>query len=131
MLNNIATCQDNYGVGGDNEWGNNMVSQKAVMGPSGRVGYPGSVDAPPIEAALKKCQSLADAAIVFGTNATFDIWGSEGGECFEPYWVAMHAGWKCERITSDVVREAFGGTLYPKASIEVQTLDGLSQELEG
>src|SRR5262245_60459580 len=130
MLSNIAACMEHYGAGDGSEWGNNIVSRKAIPGPSGRVAYPGDVDYPPAQAALVKCQALAEAAYALGKYASFDVWGSEGAEGFEPYFVAMHESWKCERITADVVRAAFGGTLYPKAHIEVQTLDALSEALE-
>ena len=80
MLSNIATCMENYGAGDGSEWGNNIVSRKAVQGPSGRVAYPGNVDYPPAESALVKCQALAEAAYALGKSASFDIWGSEGAE---------------------------------------------------
>ena len=130
MLKNIATCMDKYGVGNGSEWGHNIVSTKAVQGPSGRVGYPGHVDRLPLDAALVKCQALAEAAYLQGKNASFDVWGSEGAEGFEPYYVAAHETWRCERITAQAIRAAFGGTLYPKASITLETLDALSRGLD-
>ena len=44
MLRNIATCMENYGEEDGSEWGNNIVSRKAMQGPSGRVAYAGNVD---------------------------------------------------------------------------------------
>lgn len=124
MLENIKTCMEDYGCGDDTEWGNNIISNQAVQGPSGLIGYEGQVDTIPDEQIVQKCKPIAAHAIQLASELS-NIWGSEGGEKFEPFYIANHDGWNCESINIEQARKIFGNTLYPKAKIKIESIDNL------
>jgi hypothetical protein len=109
---NITQCTDAYDVleEGD-EWSNNILSQRTLRGPSGKLGLPGEVDAVPDATELALCERLAAAAAAVAPDL-------EVGMGF----VARHDGWRCDALTVGALRPIFGGALFPGAELAVQRL---------
>lgn len=122
MIENLKLCIEKFEEDSD-EWELNIISHKAVQGPSGALGYPGTVDAIPNEEALQKCQTIADEACQIATNLT--VVDSEGSEEFQPYYVANHDGWSCTGITKEMVFQLFGETLYAEAEVTIEPINSI------
>jgi hypothetical protein len=120
---NIAECTDAYDVlkKGD-EWSNNILSQKTVRGPSGKLGLEGEIDAIPDAAELALCQRLAAAAAAVAPDLEVGM-GSASDDKFEAFFVARHDGWRCDALTAAGLRPIFGGALFPGAKIDVWRLE--------
>jgi hypothetical protein len=119
---NIAECIDAYDVleEGD-DWSNNILSQKTVRGPSGRLGLPGEVEAAPDGTELALCTRLAAAAAAVAPDLEVGM-GSASDARFEAFFVARHEGWRCDALTAAALRSIFGGALFPQATIAVSLL---------
>jgi len=120
---NIAECTDAYDVleEGD-DWSNNILSQRTVRGPSGKLGLEGEVDAVPDAAELALCQRLAAAAAAGAPELEVGM-GSASDDKFEAFFVARHDGWRCDALTAAALRPIFGGALFPDAKIDVWRLE--------
>ena len=120
----IAECIETYDVGSpQDEWPNNLISTKAVVYASGRIARAGqsvrhAVD--PAELAL--CRRLAAAAAGVMADAPVGM-GSEDENFFRPFYVAANKGdAPTARITEQLIRDLFGGTIFPPATITVEPL---------
>jgi hypothetical protein len=120
---NIEACVDAYDVlkKGD-DWSNNMLSQKTVRGPSGKLGLRGEVDGVPDAKELALCTRLAAAAAKVAPDLEVGM-GSAGGETFEAFFVAKHDGWRCDALKPAALRTVFGGALFADATITVSPLE--------
>lgn len=123
----VRDCTETYGQGGDdpdNEWPWNVISKKAVAYSCGQICRRDDIirhEHDPAE--LARCQKLANE--VAGIMGQSDVgMGSESGDPFRPYFVAACVGVKPPRtISEDVIRNAFGGTIYPPTRIIIEPLD--------
>jgi hypothetical protein len=120
---NIGECVDAYDVltKGD-DWSNNILSQKTVRGPSGKLGLPGEVDAVPDANELKLCTRLAAAAARVAPDLEIGM-GSASDDKFEGFFVAQHDGWRCDALTAKALRPIFGGALFSDATLRVSRLE--------
>ena len=123
LQGNIAECTDAYDVlkEGD-DWSNNILSQRTVRGPSGKLGLPGEVDAVPDATELVLCTRLAAAAAAVAPDLEVGM-GSASDDKFEGFFVAKHDRWRCDTLTSAALRPMFGGALFPDAKIGVWRLE--------
>jgi hypothetical protein len=123
----IAECTETYGMQDrdpTNEWVWNMISTKAVVYSCGAISREGADPAhnhAPAEVEL--CQRLAqDAAAV--TAGEFIEMGDEGEHEFQSFYVVANVGLSVPtQITEDLVRKAFGGTIYPDADVLVEPIE--------
>jgi hypothetical protein len=120
---NIAECTDAYDVfeKGD-EWSNNILSQRTVRGPSGKLGLPGEVDGVADASELALCTRLAAAAAAVAPDMEVGM-GSASSDTFEAFFVAKHDGWRCDALTVAALRPIFGGALFPEAKLSVYRLE--------
>jgi len=118
----IAACTDPSGMAKEgDDWANNILSQKTVRGPSGKLGLAGEVEAAPDPKELKLCVRLAASAGRIMGDLEIGM-GSSGGEQFDRFFVAKHVGFQCRSLEPWAIRPAFGGALYPGAKIKVLPL---------
>lgn len=122
MKSNLKDCANNWGVVAEgNEWSNNILSPRAVQGPTGQIGYPGTVDHPAPEPAASRARALANT--VGGLSANMPVgMGSEGSEGFQPHWVVATEDWSAGTLSIEAVKSAFGGALFPASVITLEPL---------
>lgn len=120
----IRECTESYDVGSlDAEWPNNVISNRAVVYRSGKIARRGdrvvhAVD--PDE--LKRCQRIAVDAEVLMERTPVGM-GSESGDGFQAFYIAANVGDPIpEVIDSTLIRDKFGGTLFPLVSVTVEPL---------
>lgn len=120
----IAECLKTYGMAEyDNEWSWNVLSTKTVVLKCGTIQRGNALvshEHDPAE--LNLCERLAKEASeqVKGIDVGM---GSEESSGFRPFFVASC---RCQavpnKVTTKIIREKFGGTIYPKAKITVEPL---------
>jgi hypothetical protein len=106
------------------EWAQNVLSVKTVAYGSGRIAREGDRvlhDVDPSE--LRLCRGLAEEATAILKGKVDGGLGTEGAMPFDPFWAAANRGGPSpERLDDALIREAFGGAIYPLATVEVQRL---------
>jgi len=115
---------DSYGVGDSNaDWPNNILSTRTVVYPNGTICR--TVDNPQLmidESEVSLCQRLsADAKTLIGDREVG--MGSESSDPFSPFFCCSNT--HDDRITKldgNFIRERFGGTIFPLATITVEKL---------
>lgn len=122
----LAPCIDAYGVGDPSvaEWPNNMISTRAVAYASGRIARRDALVRHAIDREeLALCHRLATEAATLVGRMEVGM-GSSSGDVFHPYWAVANADeTPAARIDEALVAAAFGGTLFPLATILVEPLD--------
>jgi hypothetical protein len=105
------------------EWDHSCIHPRAVAYSCGRLAYPGGPnehDHDPEE--LVRCRRLATDAGAACQGLEVNL--SEGSSALLPFWIAANRQTAVPaRLTPDVVRAAFGGTIYPAAQIQVEPLE--------
>jgi hypothetical protein len=117
-------CMESYGLGdADPEWPWNVISRKAVFYSCGRIAREGA----PVEHRhdpneISLCRNLAGAAT--RTMQGCDIgMGSESSNPFRPFFVVANLQATVPATVSEtIIRESFGGTIYPGAQITIEPL---------
>lgn len=106
------------------EWIQQILSLKTVVYGSGRIAREGDLvrhDVAPAELAL--CRRLADEARDQVHGKVDGGLGTEGHLPFDAFSIpANRDDPRPARIDQDLIRERFGGTIYPQAAIDVQPL---------
>jgi hypothetical protein len=120
----IRECMESYGVGSATaEWPNNLISKQAVVYGSGRIARKGetvrhAVD--PAELALCRRLSAEAAQLMAGVEVGM---GSESGDEFKGFFVAANSDEPAPtKVTEELIRTTFGGTLFPPVNITVEPL---------
>ncbi len=122
MLENLIVCQDNYGVDRDGSpWSNNILAPRAVQGPTGLVGMPGTVDSIEPGPSHARAKQLAGAAAAVAAGMHTGL-GSEGSEAWEAYFVSAYDEWRAKAINQPTIRSLFGDALYPATDITIERL---------
>jgi hypothetical protein len=121
----IAGAMYDYGIDeGDKDWPHNCLSIRTVAYSCGALCRAGDVlqhNHDPAE--LKRC-SLLSAEVVRLMGGLELGMGSEGGSCFHPFFIAANVGVRVPTaVDPDLIRRAFGGTIYPLAQIIVEALE--------
>jgi len=123
-LTTLAPCMDpDGGEDEEAEWRNNLLSARTVVYQSGVIARQGdsvhhAVD--PEELAL--CGKLAGEAASIMKGASVGM-GSESSASFTEFFVAANADPpRPTRIDEEFVRRAFGGTIFPPATLTVEPL---------
>ena len=120
----MAPCMDqSHGAAADAEWPDNIISGLAVAYESGVVARSGEIVRHAVDRdELALCRTLAHeaAAIMAGVEVGM---GSESSAHFSEFCVAANVdALRPERIDESIVRRAFGGTIFPPATITVEPL---------
>jgi len=121
----VRECMDDYGVATDDaaEWPNNILSRRTVVYGSGAIGRRGesvSHKVDPDELAL--CKALAKAARKLMKNVDAGL-ESEAQLDFRDFYIAANVGDPVpRRITEALIRQKFGGTIFPPATVTVEPL---------
>jgi hypothetical protein len=120
----LRACIDNYDVGDpDAEWPNNMLSRRTVVYASGVIARSSDRikhDVDPDE--LDLCRRLASevAALMDGIEVGM---GSESGATFHEFYIVANLDDPVPgEIDERLIREKFGGTIFPPATIAVEPL---------
>jgi hypothetical protein len=120
----LSECLNNYEVGDESaEWPNNILSRKSIVYGDGTIARRGdelSFSVDPEE--LDCCKQLSDslATVMHGVCVGM---GSESEDCFQPFsMVASTSATAPTNIDSELIREKFGGTIFPPATIVVEAL---------
>jgi len=120
----LKECTESYDVGTpEAEWPNNVLSRRTVAYSSGVIAREGDEVIHNIDPdELDRCKSLANEA----REAIGDIdvgMGSEAGDEFFPFFICNDANADCpQSITEEMIRERFGGTIFPPATITTEPL---------
>ncbi|MGH7296919.1 MAG: hypothetical protein ACRELB_18410, partial [Polyangiaceae bacterium] len=121
----LEPCIDAQGAGGeDGEWPNNLLSVRTVVDESGAIGRRGQLVERAVDPAeLALCARLAREAAEIMRGVSVGM-GSESGSGFADFFVAAGAGDEpaAARIDEPLVRRAFGGTIFPPATMAVEPL---------
>lgn len=107
------------------DWPNNMISTRAAVLQSGAIVFKDQVPDRRVDTKeIDRCKQLAEEAVsVGGPPLDFDI-GSETSSPLWPFYIAAAVDEKPKkRITSNLIRSKFGGTLYPPTTITVEPLN--------
>jgi hypothetical protein len=120
----LEPCMDNSGVGcTDAEWPNNLISRKSVVYESGVIVRAGATVrhlVAPEEFALCRSLSADASAILRGSQIPCS---ESGNEDFEPFFIAANVDeTPPQSISPELIRERFGGTIFPLAAIIVEPL---------
>ncbi|MEQ1905852.1 MAG: hypothetical protein ABL888_16810 [Pirellulaceae bacterium] len=117
-------CMESYGIGTDQaEWPNNILSRKLVVYESGMItrsddSITRSVDAKELDL----CKTLANIAREMIGEIAVGM-GSQSMDSFSPFFVCAEDDSAVpQEITESLIRERFGGTIFPLASITVEPL---------
>jgi hypothetical protein len=117
----LARAQDSFGVSPNapaNEWPFNLLSQKAVRFAGGRIGRAGDVVPAAAPAEQKRCDAISAEAAAMGMKLP----GRPKAALFDAFRLPALPGEPATEITPELIRERFGGTLHPWATIEVTPL---------
>lgn len=120
----MQQCIDTYGIEGEGEFVNNSISLEAQFWTCGMISRKGRIpkhDHDPKE--LARCHALAnEAAALMGP---FWNWlRSSADPVTEPFFVAAQCGAAFPAHMSEtVIRNMFGGTLHPEASVVIEPLE--------
>jgi hypothetical protein len=123
MLTTLAPCMDCYDVGeADAEWPNNILSTLTVVHSTGQIARRGEPARPVAQDELALCRTLSREAAAIMKKVPVGM-GSEAGDGFRPFFVTAAAeAPRPRRIDGKVIRRAFGGTIFPPATISVEPL---------
>jgi hypothetical protein len=109
----------------DQEWANCSISQRAVAYSCGAIGRRGDViehDHDPEE--LARCRRLSAEAAKVMEGVVVGMGSSGLDDYFAPFYVAACRGAKAPRkLDEEMIRRAFGGTIYPGVEILVEPLE--------
>ncbi|WP_346289186.1 hypothetical protein [Sphaerothrix gracilis] len=132
----LAECMETYGVRSNTrdphdpqgEWPHNCISTQTVAYSCGLLCRDGDeTHHNHAVAELEKCRRLARqaASIMDGIAVGF---GSESEDYFRPFLItASQEDQAPQAITADLIRSAFGGTIYPTAEVTVEPLQAEGQ----
>jgi hypothetical protein len=121
-------CIDTFGcedVNPGSEWAWNIISTKAVAYSCGALCRRGDVinhqhDVGELELCKRLASELADLMADVETDYLFP---EEGSQHFLPYYCVAHTrSYVPNYIVEDMIRTAFGGTIYPPAKITIHPL---------
>jgi len=119
-------CMATYGVEKNapgSEWPWNCISTRAVAYSCGAVARSGETvkhEHDPGE--LDRCRRLSAEAARLMEGQDVGM-GSESGDPFRPFFVAANVGAAVPaEVTDELIRRAFGGTIYPDAEVVVEPL---------
>jgi hypothetical protein len=123
----IAECTETSGMeyrDPENEWVWNLISRKTVVYSCGSIGRKGEMlKHNHQQAEMDLCQQLAQEAATIMDGQIIDL-GDEGEHGFSPFYVVANEGQDIsELVTEEVIRSAFGGTIYPDAKITIEPLE--------
>jgi hypothetical protein len=121
----LAPCMDPDGDDDEEaEWRNNFLSARTVVYESGVIARRGeSVHHAVDPEELSLCGKLAGEAVAIMKGASVGM-GSESSSSFSEFFVAANADVpRRARIDEEVVRRAFGGTIFPPTTITVEPLE--------
>jgi hypothetical protein len=123
-LSVILECMETYEVGEAwAEWPNNIISRRAVVYRDGAIVreedvFPGLIDA--TELAL--CQGLGDEVAGLMHSVSVGM-GSQADNSFHPFFIlGSGTASLATSINEQLVRDRFGGTIFPQATITVEPL---------
>ncbi|MEL7086415.1 MAG: hypothetical protein AAGM36_18185 [Cyanobacteria bacterium J06597_1] len=121
----IAECTEHYYVGSpDAEWPNNIISRKAIVYESGVIAREGDIvshNVDPNEVDLCRQLSVEVRQVIGDVEVGM---GSEATTFFSPFSICSPCNTDTPTaITSDLIRERFGGTIFPLATITVEPLE--------
>jgi hypothetical protein len=120
----LGPCIDNYGIGSpDAEWPNNIISQKTVVYQSGVIARNDSQIKHLVNSTeLALCQQLAAEAENIMDGVEIGM-GSNSSDQFHGFYIAANIE---ELVSSNIneklIRSKFGGTIFPSATITVESL---------
>lgn len=121
----IKACTERYDVGSaDADWPNNILSQHTVVYASGIMARAGDAIAPDVDAAeLERCRTLAAAAKDIIGDIPVGM-SSESEDEFSPFFICNRPNAAIPTaITADLIRDRFGGTIFPPATITTEPLE--------
>jgi hypothetical protein len=123
----LAECTETYGMeyrDPENEWVWNMISRKTVVYSCGLISREGEIlkhNHHPAE--IELCQRLAQEAAAIMDGQMIDL-GDEGEHIFSPFYVVANDKQDVPAsVTEEVIRSAFGGSIYPDAKITIEPLE--------
>lgn len=124
LLTPLRECMESYGVGDANaEWPNNILSTQTVVYSNGTIGR--SSDEPALiidEDEILLCKRLAAEAKELIGDLEVGM-GSESGDSFFPFFVCSNGEHDANQVVNaDFIRNRFGGTIFPAATISVEPL---------
>ena len=120
----LKECTENYDVGTEKaEWPNNIVSRKAVLYASGVIARKGTKVRHAVESGeLALCKKLAAEAARLMAGVEVGM-GSESSDAFRGFFIAANVDDPVPKaITEELIRDRFGGTIFPLATITVEPL---------
>jgi hypothetical protein len=120
----LAPCMNlDEDADGSAEWTNNIISRAAVVYDSGRIARASDTVRHTVDPdELTLCRRLAREAFEIMERSEVGM-GSESSAHFSEFFVAANVdGQRLDRIDESVVRRAFGGTIFPPATITVEPL---------
>jgi hypothetical protein len=123
-LQSLIECLETYGIEEEHpeeiDWPHNVLSTRTVVYDCGAYCRSGDVlphNHDPAEFSL--CQRLAAEAAALMQDQTIEM-GDEGEHDLAPFYVVINQGSPVPTaITEEVIRSAFGGTIYPQARITI------------
>lgn|SRR5262245_10049926 len=118
----IRACMENYGVGDvDAEWPNNIISRRAAVYNDGTIARSADSVSHAVDATeLALCQLLSDEVTQLMAGISVGM-GSESDDVFRNFFIVAPPGSaKPAVIDEHLVRERFGGTLFPPVTITVE-----------
>jgi hypothetical protein len=126
-LSVIAECMETYGMEErdlDNEWVWNLISRKAVVYSCGAICRAGEViEHNHNQIEIDLCQRLSQEVADLMSGEIIGM-GDEGEHGFSPFYVVANDGEPVlEYITEEIIRLAFGGTIYPGAEVRIESLN--------
>lgn len=120
----VKECTESYEVGDANaDWPNNILSRHTVVYSSGIITRAGNATVPEVDAAeLERCRVLAAAAKDLIDDTPVGM-GSESEDTFLPFFICHRPDAPIPTaITEDLIRDRFGGTIFPPATITTEPL---------
>ncbi len=122
----LAECTETYGMEHrdlENEWVWNLISRTTVVYSCGSISREGTIlKHHHHQAEMDLCQQLAQAAAAIMEGQIIDL-GDEGEHGFSQFYVVANDGDEIPAlVTEEVIRSAFGGTIYPDAAITIEDL---------
>jgi hypothetical protein len=121
----IKECMANYDVGSENaEWPNNVISRFAVVYGSGVIARKGAKVRHAVDAdELALCQRLSAEAAELMEGVDVGM-GSASGDPFRSFFVTANSDEPVPKaITEALIRDRFGGTIFPPATITVEPIE--------
>jgi hypothetical protein len=118
----IGECMNNYNVGdADAEWPNTIMSRRAVVYSDGTIARSADSVSHAVDAAeLALCERLSDEVAQLMAGISVGM-GSESDDVFRNFFiVALPGSAKPSVIDEALIRERFGGTLFPLVTITVE-----------